>query len=534
MTEARLKHFGWGREGEGMTPDEEKFVLARNRERFGVNAFDERMPPHLNDIALHAPRITPPVPLATFCTTATYDRLAHTYGKSFPDTVRGLAGDYANAPDAVAYPRNETEVSSVIDWAGSAQAALTPFGGGSSVVGGVEPRLGPGHRGAASLDLSALSKVREVDDVSRLALIEAGAFGPALEAQLAARGLTLRCFPQSFEFSTLGGWIATRAGGHFATLHTRIDDLVHSVRLVSPRGVLETPRFPSSGAGPDPKRLVLGSEGTLGVITEAWMRVQPRPTHRAQASVNFERFDDAVAAARALAQSGLYPSNCRLLDPIEALLHGVALDGSAVLLLAFESSDHGLSAWIDRALELARSHRGRSEGGAQLRETARGGDAQAEDWRKAFLEGPYLQDALICLGVIADTFETACTWTAFPQLYASVNDAMTQALSRVCGGGAVSCRFTHVYPDGPAPYFTFIGKARAGAELTQWAELKQCASNALQAAGGTITHHHAVGRVHRDGYLRESPPAFIEALRAVKSQLDPSGLLNPGVLFPER
>jgi len=499
-----------------------------------LGELDALTPTPFEPSSLPKPRVEVPKAVASFATSEALPRAALARGMSYPDRFRGFSGDFSSAPDLVLTPRDASEVTRALEACEAAGLAVTPFGGGSSVVGGVEPRLGPGHRGAASLDLSALSKVREVDDVSRLALIEAGAFGPALEAQLAARGLTLRCFPQSFEFSTLGGWIATRAGGHFATLHTRIDDLVHSVRLVSPRGVLETPRFPSSGAGPDPKRLVLGSEGTLGVITEAWMRVQPRPTHRAQASVNFERFDDAVAAARALAQSGLYPSNCRLLDPIEALLHGVALDGTAVLLLAFESSDHGLSAWIDRALELARSHRGRSEGGAQLRETARGGDAQAEDWRKAFLEGPYLQDALICLGVIADTFETACTWTAFPQLYASVNDAMTQALSRVCGGGAVSCRFTHVYPDGPAPYFTFIGKARAGAELTQWAELKQCASNALQAAGGTITHHHAVGRVHRDGYLRESPPAFIEALRAVKSQLDPSGLLNPGVLFPER
>src|SRR4051812_19535106 len=201
MKEARLKHFGWGREGEGMTAAEEDFVLTRNRERFGVKNFDECSPPRLDDIGLHAPRLTPPASLAPFCSTATYDRLAHTYGKSFPDTVRGLAGDYANAPDAVAYPRNETEVAAVLDWAGGAQAALTPFGGGSSVVGGVEAKVdGLTYKASITLDLRRLNRVAEVDKASRAARIEGGIFGPALEAQLRPHGLTLRHFPQSFEF----------------------------------------------------------------------------------------------------------------------------------------------------------------------------------------------------------------------------------------------------------------------------------------------------------------------------------------------
>jgi alkyldihydroxyacetonephosphate synthase len=487
-------------------------------ERVAPAAFDPGAMPN--------PRVEIPAAVLAFSSSDANTRAAHARGKSYPDRQRGFGGDFSTAPDFVIAPRNAAEVLQALEACEAASIALTPFGGGSSVVGGVEPRLGANHRGAASLDLAALSKVLELDDVSRLARIEAGAYGPALEAQLATKGFTLRCFPQSFEFSTLGGWIATRAGGHFATLHTRIDDLTHSVTMVTPRGTIATPRFPSSGAGPDPKRLVLGSEGTLGVITEAWMRIRPRPRFRAQASLNFERFDDAVAAARELSQSGLHPANCRLLDPIEALVHGVAYDGSAVLLVAFESDDHPLEAWMNRALEIGRSHRGSSEG-ARTSST----DSQSDDWRRAFLEGPYLQDALICLGVIADTFETACTWSAFPGLYGSVNAAMSAALERICGGGAVSCRFTHVYPDGPAPYFTFIGKARAGAELEQWAELKQCASDALQKAGGTITHHHAVGRTHRDGYLRETPKPFVDALRAAKAQLDPAGMLNPGVLF---
>ena len=234
----RLKHFGWGREGEGLTLAEEAFVLGRVEQRFGPA---ERIvqPPRLEDIKLAPPRLDPP-PSLPFCSTVLYDRVAHTYGKSFPDYVRGLVGDYSNAPDVVAYPRTEEEVAAVLDWAGGAQASVIPFGGGSSVVGGVEPhRDAARYNGALTIDLRELGRVLEVDKTSRAARIEAGAFGPALEAQLKPHGLTLRHFPQSFECSTLGGWIATRSGGHFATLYTHIDDLVESLRVITPQGVIE-------------------------------------------------------------------------------------------------------------------------------------------------------------------------------------------------------------------------------------------------------------------------------------------------------
>jgi alkyldihydroxyacetonephosphate synthase len=363
-----------------------------------------------------------------------------------------------------------------------------------------------------------------------------------LEAQLAAHGLTLRHFPQSFEFSTLGGWIATRAGGHFATLATHIDDLVESVRMVSPQGVWESRRLPGSGAGPSPDRMVLGSEGVLGVITEAWMRVQLRPRFRSQASVLFAEYPAAVAAVREIAQAGLYPSNCRLLDAQEAFVNGVSGEGHSVLLLAFESADHPLEPWMERALAIARAHGGECPDGPRHRVEAErsdgvradGGRAReggaAESWRSAFLAAPYLQNALVALGVVADTFETACTWDRFPALHAAVVEGMQAAMQRVCGGGFVSCRFTHVYPDGPAPYFTFVAPGRPGGELEQWAELKRVASDTLLAEGATITHHHAVGRTHRPWYERQRPGPFALALRAAKAALDPHGILNPGVL----
>ncbi|MBL9019444.1 MAG: FAD-binding oxidoreductase [Myxococcales bacterium] len=469
--------------------------------------------------------------LAAFTTQAPRERAMRARGRAFPDLVAGFAGDYAGAPELVARPRDDAEVIRVLGEAADRGWAVVPFGGGTSVVGGVDSALARGDRPAVvSLDLGALTGVREVDATSRLARIGAGTLGPALEDELEAHGLTLRHYPQSFEFSTLGGWLATRAGGHYATGPTRIDELAHAVTLVTPRGTLATHRHPGSGAGPEPQRLVIGSEGALGVITEAWMRVVPRPRWRATASVAYKDFTAAVAATRALAQSGLYPSNARLLDANEARLHRVRFDGTSVLLIGFESADHPLGAWLARAVELAKDHGGEVVSGpSESDDSTRTGAAGA--WRQAFFDAPYLQSALLSIGVLSDTFETACTWTQFPELHAKVTAAVQRALDEECGGGIVACRFTHVYPDGPAPYYTFVGPLRIGGELAQWRALKAAASEALASAGGTITHHHAVGRTHRPWYDRERPALFADALRAVKRELDPRGVMNPGVLL---
>ena len=479
---------------------------------------------------LAAPGVGVPDALADFATQAPRARAMCARGRAFPDLVAGFTNDYTGAPDLVARPRDAAEVARVLEVCGARGWACVPFCGGTSVVGGVDARLARGERAAVVvLDLAALSGVHEVDATSRLARIGAGTLGPVLEDQLGAHGLTLRHYPQSFEFSTLGGWLATRAGGHYATGPTRIDELAHAITMITPRGTLATHRHPGSGAGPEPARLVLGSEGALGVITEAWMRVVPRPRWRASASVAFADFTAGVAAARALVQSGLAPSNARLLDGHEARLHRVRFDGSSVLLIGFESADHPLGAWLARAVELATDHGGQIVAGpTESDEASRTGAAGA--WRQAFLDAPYLQSALLSIGVVSDTFETACTWTQFPELHARVTSAVSRALAEECGGGIVACRFTHVYPDGPAPYYTFVGALRPGGELAQWRAIKAAASEALAAAGGTITHHHAVGRTHRPWYDRERPAVFGDALAAVKRELDPHGILNPGVL----
>jgi alkyldihydroxyacetonephosphate synthase len=529
-TSGRLKHFGWGREGEGLTPAEEAAALDRYRRLFNVSGFEEAAPPPLVEIELPPPRLAPPPSLAASCSRAAYDRIAHTYGKSFSDYARGLVGDYPAAPDVVAYPGGEAEVAALVDWAGSVGAALIPFGAGSTVVGGIEPRLDAGRwRAAITIDLRRLDRVVEIDQVSRAARIEAGVFGPALEAQLRPHRLTLRHFPQSFEYSTLGGWIATRSGGHFASLYTHIDDFVESLRVVTPQGVVETRRLPGSGAGPSPDRLFIGSEGILGVITEAWMRLQDRPRFRVGGAVHFADFFGAARALRAIAQAGLYPANCRILDPQEAQNTGAGDGTRAVMVLAFESGDHPLDAWMARALECCADHGGTPEQ-AEKADAHRAG--AAESWRTAFLRMPYARERLIRRAIVADTFETAITWERFETLHDRVKAATEAAIREATGRpGQVTCRFTHVYPDGPAPYFTFHALGRHGALIEQWQAIKAAASETLIVAGGTITHHHAVGRDHRPWYDRQRPDLFAAALGAAKRRLDPRGLLNPGVLI---
>ncbi|HUK60048.1 MAG TPA: FAD-binding oxidoreductase [Stellaceae bacterium] len=527
---ARLKHFGWGREGEGLDADEREFLLARIRERFSVDRFDEKHPPLLAELKLAAPRLQPPAVLAPLCSSALYDRAAHAYGKSYPDAVHGLLGDYAAAPDVVAYPKSEADVAALLDWAGGADAAVVPFGAGSSVVGGIEPRgAAERKRGVVTIDLGQMGRVLEVDRAARAARIEAGAFGPALEAQLKPHGLTLRHFPQSFEYSTLGGWIATRSGGHFASLYTHIDDFVESVRMVTPKGALETRRLPGSGAGPAPERLVIGSEGILGIITEAWMRLQDRPRFRAGSSVAFADLFAAMRALRLVAQSGLFPANCRVLDSDEAYNTGAGDGRSAIMVLAFESGDHPVDGAMKRALDICASEGGKAEAPEAADAHLAGA---AGRWRNAFIRMPYAREITVGLAIINDTFETAITWDRFERFHDSVKSAALEAIRRATGRtGQVTCRITHVYPDGPAPYFTFHGLGRHGELLAQWHEVKKSASDALIAAGGTITHHHAVGRQHRPWYDRERPDLFAATLRAAKRALDPQGLLNPGVLI---
>jgi alkyldihydroxyacetonephosphate synthase len=562
LSTSRRKHWGWGLEHEQPSREQLQAAASGLFEHLGFTASEVEEPVELERVTLREPRVTAPARLREICSVDRHPRATHALGKSYCDVVRGFRGQFEHPPDFVARPRTTTEVEQLLEWCSQEQVAAIPYGGGTSVVGGVTPDVAPSYNGAISIDLGALDRVLELDPVSRSAHIQAGASGPGLEGQLAEQGFALRHFPQSYELSTLGGWIATRAAGHFATLWTHIEDLVESVGAITPTGEWVSRRVPGSGAGPSPDRMLVGSEGALGVIVDAWVRVQPRPSERASAAVCFDDFAAGAECVRALSQSGLHPSNCRLIDAEEARFT-LAGDGSAALLvLGFESYDHPVEHSMKRALAICAEHggatgrrlassagaeqasavvshskTGASRAGAHTREhpveeAGRPASADAVGvWRQAFLGAPYVRDVLVAMGVLSETFETAITWERFPAFHERVTNAANEALRGLSEEGRVTCRFTHVYPDGPAPYYTVLARAKRGEEIEQWQAIKRAVSDVVIAEGGTITHHHAVGRDHRPWYDRQRPEPFATALRGAKAAVDPAGIMNPGVLL---
>lgn len=533
MSHRRTAIWGWGYEDEQPTPEQQQSIAQALATTLGKTDVDLRPMPKVEELELRAPRINPPASLEALCSTTTYDRAAHSYGKACPDLLRAVHREFPNPPDVVAFPKTEDDVIAVLDWCYQVGAVAIPFGGGSSAAGGVEPPPSDTYPASVSIDLRYLDKVLEIDKTSRAARIQAGVYGPALEDQLRPHGYTLRHYPQSFEFSSLGGWIATRSGGHFATLYTHIDDFVESLRVVTPSGIVASRRLPGSGAGPSPDRMFIGSEGILGIITEAWMRLQNRPVYRASAGVQFEKFEAGVEAVRQLSQAGLYPTNCRLLDPAEVKRNKVSESGGSMLMLGFESADHPLETWINRALECCADHGGTTPNGVVIRGSGEttGRSGSVGDWRDAFIRMPYQMGTIAAMGAISDTVESAIPWEHFAEFHAGVKADTQKALDEGCGGGLLSCRFTHVYPDGPAPYYTFTGIGTHDGAIKQWQEVKTAAADAVVNYGGTVTHHHSVGRIHRPQYDRQRPELFATALRAAKASLDPKGLLNPGVLI---
>jgi alkyldihydroxyacetonephosphate synthase len=547
----RLKHWGWGYEDQQPPRDQIEGIARAVTDRLGFEVDQIEEPVPLDSVELPASRLAPPEEFGAMFSADRYDRISHALGKAYRDVVRGFRGEFANPPDLVAYPESAEDVDTILNFCADEGAAAIPFGGGTSVVGGVEPRMREDYPAVVTIDLRRMDRVLEVDPISKAARIQAGATGPRLEEQLREHGLTLRHFPQSFEYSTLGGWIATRAGGHFATLETHIDDLVESIRAVTLEGDWESRRLPGSGAGPSPDRMLIGSEGILGVITDAWVRVRGRPAEKASCGIAYGDFAAGAEAVREISQSGLNPANCRLLDATESDTTSAGPPGKALLVLGFESAHVPVDERMSLALDICRSHGGEpgelkrsgaQQPGPRARSEAQAPSAPGEDpvnaWRHAFLFAPYLRDSLIACGVLSDTFETAITWDRFPDFHAEVMETARRAVAEASGASAggrgaprISCRFTHVYPDGPAPYYTVLAPARRGDEVAQWDEIKAVVGDAVVDAGGTITHHHAVGRDHRPWYDRQRPDPFAAALRAAKRELDPRAVLNPGVLI---
>jgi len=466
------------------------------------------------------------------------DRLRHSTGRGYVDLARLRTGTLAAAPDAVVLPPDARALRRAIEICAAAGVAIVPFGGGTSVVGGVEPERGP-HGRLVSLDLGALRAV-EVDRRSLTARLGAGLRGPEAEAALGREGLTLGHFPQSFEYATIGGFAATRSAGQASSGYGRFDALVTSVRLQTPTGEISTLETPHTAAGPALRELAIGSEGVLGVIPDVTVRVRPAPAVRRYEAWMAESFEAGAEIVRALAQGPGLPEVIRVSDDEEtegtlALsgprgLSGRLFDrylgargrrGGALVVVGFEGEEE--SATRRRALTVRALRRG---GAAYL------GQAAGRAWEHGRYQGPYLRDTLIGMGAMVETLETSHTWSRYAELHEAVGQAIRGALEGQGTPGLVFCHLSHAYADGASLYFTFISRARRGAELEQWAAVKRAACEAIVAHGGTITHHHAVGRDHTPYMEAEAGATGLEVLRAVKERLDPGGIMNPGKLLP--
>jgi alkyldihydroxyacetonephosphate synthase len=465
-------------------------------------------------------------------------RVAHAAGKGYLDLVALRAGTPQGAPDAVIYPADPAHLRAALEVCARHALAVVPFGGGTSVVGGVAPLRGP-HTAVVALDLARLCDVVDIDRQSLLATVQAGLRAAALERELGQRGLTLGHFPQSFEYVSLGGCAATRSAGQASTGYGRFDELVQGLTLTAPTGELRLPAFPASAAGPDLRQLVVGSEGVLGVITELTLQLHPAPARRIYEGVFFRELAAGVQTLRALAQEQQAPTVARLSDPQETAM-SLALAGSGGLkrrlgqlylglrgcrdgclaIFGFEGDEQEVALRRHYAMQRARSH-----GGVPV------GHSPGQAWAAARYAAPYLRDELLTHGVMVETLETATRWSNLERLHTHVGNAIAQALAAQGTPGLVMCHVSHLYETGASLYFTFLARQRAGAEAQQWQAVKQAASEAIATGGGTITHHHAIGRDHIPWLAREISDKGIAALRALKAELDPIGIMNPGKLL---
>ncbi|HWC07965.1 MAG TPA: FAD-binding oxidoreductase [Solirubrobacterales bacterium] len=531
--------WGWG--DPAVSPQLDGAALAVLRERIGalepwpLAAEDPAEFQLLNPQPL-PPKLTEVVGIDRIHT-SNEDRLRHASGRGYADLARMRAGRLEDAPDAVVLPADAAQLRAILDVCAEEGVAVVPFGGGTSVVGGVEPLRGR-HRALISLDLAGLRGVG-VDRRSLTARLGAGLRGPEAEAALGEQGMTLGHFPQSFQYATIGGFAATRSAGQASSGYGRFDAVVSSVRLCAPAGELETLETPHTAAGPALRELIVGSEGVLGVIPDVTVRVRPAPARKRYEAWMAESFESGAEIVRGLAQGPGLPEIIRVSDEEETEgslavsgprgFAGKAFDtylgarkrrGGALMIVGYEGEQESVAR--RRALPV----RGlRSGGAAYLGQTA------GRSWEHGRYNGPYLRDTLMGMGAMVETMETSHTWTRLGELHAAVGGAIRGALAAQGTPGLVWCHLSHAYADGASLYFTFISRRRAGAELEQWRAVKRAACEAIVASGGTITHHHAVGRDHTPYMKAEVGQVGIDVLRAVKAELDPAGIMNPGKLL---
>jgi alkyldihydroxyacetonephosphate synthase len=534
-----MKWWGWGAPEKRLEIGEG--ARAMLREDLGEPQPAERVA--LEDIRMPAARPLPERVLRAAgdgqVLTGHADRVLRAGGKSYPDLFRARTGELPAAPDGVVTPESAEQVEAVLQACAGEGVAVVPFGGGTSVVGGVDPHAGT-HGAVIALDLARLRRC-EVDATAMTARLGPGLRGPEAEDALAAHGVTLGHFPQSFEYASIGGFAATRSAGQASAGYGRFDEVVSAIEMVSPAGRMATLQTPHTAAGPALREVIVGSEGTLGVITDVTVRVRPRPAVTRYEGWIAEDFSTGAEAVRRLAQDGLLPDVTRLSDSEETRV-SLALSGTSGAKRALLDSYLRLrrrtggcmviAGWEGEAEDVERR---RALSSRELRAggVVRLGAAPGRAWSHGRFQGPYLRDELMDLGYFVETLETSHTWSRYEELYNAVSEALRSALEAQGTPGLVWCHLSHAYRDGASLYFTFVSPRREGAELEQWRAVKTAACEAIVAHEGTITHHHAVGRDHAPYMRAEVGELGIEALRALKARLDPAGIMNPGKLLPE-
>jgi alkyldihydroxyacetonephosphate synthase len=519
---------GWGDPAEATTLP--PAVLDLLHQALGVRG--PRPPVALDEVRLPEPSLPDPAREALAAAVGAEHvlddprvRVLHTRGKSTPDLLRLRAGQADDAPDLVVLPGAREEVLAVLRICAERRVAVVPFGGGTSVVGGLEPRR-DGFAGVIALDLRRMNRLVELDEESRTATLEAGLRGPQAEALLGEQGYTLGHHPQSFEFATIGGFAAARSSGQASAGYGRFDERVVGLAIATPEGAMELGRAPKSAAGPDLRQLILGSEGAFGVITSVAVEIRPVPEQRVYEGWRFPSFADGARALRRVIQDGPVPTVLRLSDEAETALN---LARPTELGAGGAGGSLGIAGYEGTAADVEARREGAT---AVLREC--GGEAEpeaGESWEHGRYKGPYLRDALLDAGALAETLETTTFWSRLNVLYEGVGNALRETLTELGTPPVVLCHISHVYRSGASLYFT-VGCAQLDDPVAQWRKAKAAASEAILAAGGSISHHHGVGIDHRDWWEREVGPLGVEALRAVKDRLDPTGIMNPGVLIP--
>jgi len=551
--DTETRWWGWGDIDKTYPVEERPGYIPYLQDKLGIKVDKVREPdPDIEKLKMREPRLgedalnslTGIVGKDNVSTTRR-DRVHHGIGKSYRDAMRARLGEVPNPPDAVVFPGSEDEVAALMKLAESEKIALVPYCGGSSVVGGIEPLDGEGLKGAVSVDLRRMDAVIHVDPESRTARFEAGIWGPQLEEELSKRGLYLGHAPESFLLSGLGGWIASRGAGRQSTGYGKIEEMIESVRMVTPGGVIDTRDVPASATGPDLNQIVCGSEGTLGIITQATMKVRPVPEVYDYRGLIFKQFEGGVQAVREMMQNGHIPETIRISDDEESALARRVMKQSSNLAkrygteavlktldtlgYSFETGAFAVLGCEGKTAEVAERTKAiasicRKNGAVPL------GKGAGNEWYHGRYDHPYLRDIMFGWGVMTDTLETATTWDNIMNLYRTVKKAISDALADYDSRSIVTCHLSHSYITGSSLYFIFLGQVAQGREIEQWEHLKKKAGDTILANGGTITHHHGVGYEHTPWFEQEYGPQGMELLRGMKKALDPAGIMNPGKL----